>query len=356
MKNNKILCAFLAALLSFSVVSCGNSDDSSEEKSSSSQAETESVTEDNDGESSGSDEKSDDEKTVNIDDYISDKEPAPALWKVTDTDTGNELYMMGTIHVVSENKFSLPDYIMDVYENCDGVAVEYNVNELNRDMNLMQEFLTPMVYTDGTTIKDHLSEETYEKAKAYYQENGMYNSLMDAYVPGFWINQIQALEILNLDNLSSEGVDSTFIKYAENDGKEVVNIETLDIQADAISGYSDELADYVLSDLVDNIDDTEAMAESISELYNLWASGDVDAMAAIDESEMDEIPDDLKDDYDDYQNIMLYDRNKSMADKAEEFLKNGDNYFFMVGSMHFAGDKGVPALLSDMGYTVERVE
>ena len=32
--------------------------------------------------------------------------------------------------------------------------------------------------------------------------------------------------------------------------------------------------------------------------------------------------------------------------------KEGKNYFFMVGSAHYAGDKGVDDLLADMGYTV----
>ena len=44
-----------------------------------------------------------------------------------------------------------------------------------------------------------------------------------------------------------------------------------------------------------------------------------------------------------------------MSPKAEEFIKNGDNYFFMVGAAHFAGDKGVDDILKEKGYTVERV-
>ena len=54
--------------------------------------------------------------------------------------------------------------------------------------------------------------------------------------------------------------------------------------------------------------------------------------------------------------VILYKRNKGMAEKAEEYLKNGDNYFFMVGGAHFAGDKGVDDILKEKGYIVERVD
>ena len=80
---------------------------------------------------------------------------------------------------------------------------------------------------------------------------------------------------------------------------------------------------------------------------------DIDALA--EDADEYELPDELLDDYADYMGVILYDRNRGMAEKAAEFLENGDNYFFMVGSMHFAGDRGVDDLLAEMGYTVERV-
>ena len=46
---------------------------------------------------------------------------------------------------------------------------------------------------------------------------------------------------------------------------------------------------------------------------------------------------------------------KYKKEKQNENIKNGDNVFFMVDRFHFAGDKGIPALLTDMGYTVEKM-
>lgn len=288
-----------------------------------------------------------------INDYITVDTPTPALWKATDPDSGNELYLMGTIHVVSEEKFSLPDYILDVYENSDGVAVEYDVRELE-NMSVLQEMLQYMVYTDGTKISDHISEEAYEAGKTCLRETSMYSSMLDVYMPGFWLNQIESTVMLSLKNLSPDGVDSKLIDMAEKDGKEIVSIETLAIQAGAMVGYTDEYADYCLKSLPEEINDLEGLAESLGQLYDMWASGKIDEMEGLSD-DTSELPEELLDDYAEYNEIMLYRRNEGMADKAAEFLENGDNYFFMVGSLHFAGDRGVDDLLAAKGYTVERL-
>ena len=179
--------------------------------------------------------------------------------------------------------------------------------------------------------------------------------MLDQFSAGFWYNQLSSIMLLRLENLSTEGVDASFVAKANDDGKEVVNIETLDIQVGAVDGYSDELVDYIISETLDDIDEIDDYAEDFGELYNLWAKGDVDPMLEEEMDDVDDLPADLQDDYADYMDVMLYNRNKGMADKASEFLKEGKNYLFMVGSAHYAGDRGVDDLLEEMGYTVEKI-
>ena len=71
--------------------------------------------------------------------------------------------------------------------------------------------------------------------------------------------------------------------------------------------------------------------------------------------DIDEIPEELKGDYDEYKKTMLDDRNKGMADKAEELLKEGKNCLFMVGALHYSEDVGVDNLLEAKGYKVEKI-
>ncbi len=358
MKKGIFIFLLSAVIMTASAVSCGNnsSDKEKPDKNSSADADDKEHEDNADDSDKDSDEdRPSGNETVDINDYITSDQPRPALWKATDPDTGNSIYLMGTIHVVGENTFPLPDYIMDVYDDCDAVAVEYDIDTLENDLSLMQDFLLSMTYSDGTTIEDHLSAETVEKAGELFKDMGMPLSAMKMYQPGFWISQLETSALLKIDNLSNDGVDAAFMQYAKDDGKDIVSIETLDTQVSAMLGYSDDLADYVLSETADTIDDLDSMAGSFGELYNFWADGDIDALMTIEE-EMEQLPKDLRDDYEDYYDIMLFDRNEGMADRAAEFIRNGDNYFFMVGAMHFAGDRGVDDLLEDMGFNVERVK
>ena len=165
--------------------------------------------------------------------------------------------------------------------------------------------------------------------------------------------EIETAAMMKMKNLNEQGVDSVFLSLAQRDGKEIVNVESLDVQTAAMNAPSDELCDFMISQLIDSTEDMASYTESFARQYDLWASGEIDSL---DEADVEnDIPSDLEDDYADYLEVILYDRNKGMAEKADEFLKEGKNYFFMVGAAHFAGKKGVDDLLEEMGYTVERV-
>ncbi len=292
--------------------------------------------------------------TVDIEKYIKTTDINPPLWKVTDTESGNSIYLLGTMHVLPEKSDKYPDQLMEIYKNCDSIAVEYDTVALMEDASAMLEFQQGFIYSDGTTIKDHISEETYKKLTDYFDSVGGYNAMLDQYNTGFFLNQLNSVMLLRLENLKTEGTDTYFMNLAKDDNKEVISIETLDTQVKALSAYSDGLADYLLNDSLDNIDDIEGYAEDISELYELWANGSGDIMFDMD-MDIDEIPEDLKGDYDEYKKTMLDDRNKGMADKAEELLKEGKNCLFMVGALHYSEDVGVDNLLEAKGYKVEKI-
>ena len=56
-----------------------------------------------------------------------------------------------------------------------------------------------------------------------------------------------------------------------------------------------------------------------------------------------------------YNDFILVSRNEGMVNKALEFLKQGKNVFYVVGTAHMLGDIGLVQKLTDAGYTVELV-
>lgn len=277
----------------------------------------------------------------------------PAVWQVTDPESGNSLKMMGTIHIIPDGTSVVPQYVMDIYNECGGVAVEYDVSKIQTDMVVQILYLSYFMLSDGTLITDHLSPETYEAAKAYLTEIGLYNEAFDAYNAAYWSNLVSSGSIMNIEGMKESGVDSYFIELAKADGKDVVSIETLETQMEAITFMTDDLCEYDINSMISL--SAEEMEETFMELYNMWATGDTEAMIAADAEAASEYPENIAADYEAYNQKLLYDRNVGMADKAEEYIKNGDNLFYMVGFLHMSGDDSVIDLLEERGYTVERI-
>jgi uncharacterized protein YbaP (TraB family) len=52
---------------------------------------------------------------------------------------------------------------------------------------------------------------------------------------------------------------------------------------------------------------------------------------------------------------LLHQRNRSMADKVEGYLKTKDTHFVVVGALHLVGDSGIVKLLEARKYKVEQI-
>ncbi len=366
MNKNQVIVAITAAMMSLSFVACSDksNDPSSRESSSETNisestnatgsteesAEVTKVNEENDSDNSVNPYG----ETADINDFIDTTDIVPPLWKVTDPDSGNSIYLLGTIHMLPKDVSDYPSDLMDIYNGCDSIAVEYDITALSTDVNAQMEYLNGMIYKDGSTIKEHISVETYNKAKEYFDSIGAYSEMLDQYTAGYWINQLQTVMLLRLENMNLSGTDTYFISKAKEDGKEIINIEELSMQTEALNAYSDDYADFNISEMIDNINDINDFAESYSELYNMWAKGSGDIPIDM-ETDLEELPDDLKDDYEAYVNIILDDRNQYMAEKASSYIKEDKNCLFMVGTAHYSGTTGVDDLLEKMGYAVEKL-
>ena len=359
----KLILAVAAAALTIPAVACGSSESSGEkssapetsaaaEEDTSAEETTEAVTDEPTSQEQTT-EAASDAVAETMKDLIADEDMSPAMWKATDPATGNHIFLMGTVHVAPKGEITFPDYVNEAYDSCDSIALEYDPRALISDMSTLQEYLTKLIYTDGTTVKEHLSPEAYELAVKNMKDRGIYNSMLDYYHVGFWVTQAGSSSLTDLGSLSVEGIDWKFADRAEKDGKEIINIETIDIQASAVTAISDDYASYMI--LSGNENTAEQIMSQYIDIYNCWATGRVDEMIDIEEPSED-LPDDLLDDYADYMDVILDERNLGMADAAESYIKDGKNCLFMVGALHFSGDTGVDDLLADRGYTVERVD
>lgn len=222
--------------------------------------------------------------------------------------------------------------------------------------------MKPFVYSDGTTIKDHIDKELYDDAVALMTELGIYNFAMDYYKPTFWDSMISSMLADRSKNYKIDnGVDRWFLNKAKKTNKDIIELEDYKKTYADEAALSDKTQELILESVVHGFetdDYVKEYEESIKELFEAWKKGDLTKMEEIlfteaDESEYTE--EEIKC-AEEYNKFIMTDRNAEMVKKALDFLKNGKSVFYVVGEAHMLGDDGLVNKLTEAGYTVELVK
>lgn len=284
----------------------------------------------------------------------------PALWQITGPN-GETMYIMGSIHIGDESMYPFDDRINSALESCDYLAVEYDIvsaDERAEQWTDMESFmyLSQYMYTGGDNIKNHLSAQTYNAAKAYLTQKSFYTAEMDYFVPAFWDNIITSLIIEDTGFNSDIGVDRVLIKLAREVGKEVLEIETEAMQTELVLSFDDIVYDDSISGMIESKDDIKTQ---YAYMIDLWKRGRDDLVDVMSNglSFLYSGPEDgeYAAAYEDYNKRMIADRNVSMAEVAHGYMKEGKKVFFVVGVGHIRGDNGIIKLLEEKGYTANKV-
>lgn len=295
------------------------------------------------------------EESVNYELPDPDKESTvtPLFWKASD-EKGNVIWLLGSIHAGTDDYYPLPEKMLTAFDGADELAVEVDVVALEKDLQLATQALLKVAYTDGTRISDHIDKELYDRAVAYLTKNNMYNAMYDVYKPTMWMSLVTNVVMVETGLDSSIGIDSYFLKYAKNNAKKIVEIESAVAQYTMLGGFSDELQEMLLAEALSGAESGEE-AKALKELAKLWGEGDFEKLQET-LSSTEEVEESEKAIYDEYYNAMYKTRNDLMTKFCTEALKEGRESFVIVGLAHFLGDDGIIKQLEALGYTVELIE
>ena len=342
MKRKKI--SLVTVILSFTLVlcSCGGKSNTDSKDDSSFTTTTESVAPVNPFEQDSSEQ----EKTQS--------DCTPAMWKVTSSD-GNSITCLGSMHAVKDSDYPLPDSIMDEYKKADTVAVEFDLVDFSEDLNKRYSITAKAKFTDGTKLKDVISDEAYKGVCHLAEEYDISADLINELKPWAVQNLFSSLSFDDTELKISKSIDVFFLNSAKKDGKEIYEVESADFQFDMLLGFSDEIYSMIFETY--NNQTKNAMEKENMLLYNAWREGNTDLMEQISETEVqsDTLSEKNQQLYKEYNQVLIYDRNKTMVKKAEKLLSEKKNAFYVVGAGHLIGEKGVISLLEKDGYKVERI-
>lgn len=276
------------------------------------------------------------------------------MWEVTSKDSKGKLYLFGSIHAADDSIYPLPSFVTEAFDKSDYLAVECDIVAFENDFKKQLEMSTSLAYTDGTTIKDHIDEETYDKLKKILSDNDSYLSVYDSMKPAMWISLLDNI-VMKKSGLSSDnGLDANFLNKAKKVKKKILEVESVEFQMAMLNGFSDDTTNLLLKSYTTQTLDEQA--KSLNELYTAWKSGDIDTLYRIGGGSVDaSVSTKEKELYNEYNKQMLTNRNNGMVTKAQQYLSENKKCFYVVGAMHMVGKDGIVEQLKAKGYDVKRV-
>ncbi len=277
------------------------------------------------------------------------------LWKATGN--GNTLYLLGSIHVDRSNVYPFHKQLRDIITSAEEVIFEVNLN----DSEGIAAYAAMQFYSDGTTLKDHISPELYAKVVDAMKTLGVPEEVTATIKPWALATTLQSYAMMDDSTGDSfMAVDVYVNAKAVNENVPIGAVETFQFQGSLFDTLSPEYQEaYLAAGLALFLGGDEAAAEdsamvdetmaSIDTWMSAWKARDAGTFtASFDKEAILASGDEL--------NVKLFkDRDPGMIAAADTYLKNGTGhtYLMVVGAGHMIGGTGIVQGLKDLGYTVE---
>ncbi|MFD1957371.1 TraB/GumN family protein [Paenibacillus thailandensis] len=263
------------------------------------------------------------------------------LWEVKHN--GNTVYLAGSMHIADSSFYPLHPSFEEAFDEADYLGVEVDISNAADPEN--QQLIAELgMYQDGTTLKDHISEETYKKLGAILALNGLDTNALDAYKPWVAETTISTLQSMQAGYESQTGIDLYFLQKAKERNMPVIELESYESQLNMFNSLSPELQESNLNAVLDGYNDID---DNVDLMAELWKSGDDEGLLELTKAMAQN---------EEYYKALLVDRNLAMTDKIVGYLNGTEKaeYLVVVGAAHFLGEDGIVKLLEDKGYTVTR--
>lgn len=272
----------------------------------------------------------------------------PPFFKITDSDSGGTVYLLGTMHVGLPNTV-YPQSVYDALENSETLAVEVDLLALDEDNQRLANAMQILECSDKST-RDMLGDD-YEKVRSFFKEKRLYNAAYERYLPVVWSSTLTNKLAADCGYSPDFGTDRALLSYAKENSIAIHELETVEEQYTINANESEALQVYTLTTSVDT--DWETQKRQTRDLYTKWSKGDLAALEQMLFEE--EPPSELASDYADFYFALYENRQRNMVDYILAELKNGEKTFVAVGALHLAATPDILELLETEGYEIENL-
>lgn len=261
-------------------------------------------------------------------------------------------WLLGTMHVTDPRVLTMPKGAPEANQAADTIIVESDeiLDEKKATMTLLAKPDLTM-FSDGSTISKFLSAEDNARLEAGLKQRGIPLAAVSRMRP-WMIASVVALPPCELARKGSgaQFLDQKLAVDAAKAGKQVKGLETL---ADQLQAMADLPVEFHLKSLIQTLELGDKMKDVVETMTDLYLSGQIGATMPMLKTVSPDA-DDNDGDYAAFEQRIILDRNKVMAEHAAPILAKG-NVFMAVGALHLPGEQGLVELLRRQGFTVTAV-
>ena len=262
------------------------------------------------------------------------------VWTVSDGE--RSVHVGGTIHVLGEDEFPLPEEFGEAYAASDEVVFETDIAALATPATRAR-FARALAYPDGETLADHVEADTLEALERFAAERGVPFGQLLPFRPGLVVSTLTYVELSRL-GLDGQGVDAHFTDRAREDERAIGALESVDEQIGFVASMGEDDPDRLLRH---TLRDLGRLDEMVDTMLGAWRAGDRPRLAR-------ELVEPMREQFPSLYETLLVERNAAWVPRIEAMLETDEVELVLVGAAHLVGEHGVLAALEARGYTVER--
>jgi uncharacterized protein YbaP (TraB family) len=261
------------------------------------------------------------------------------LWRIRKG--GRSSWLYGTLHVGKLDWMFPGATVMRALAGSERIALELDV----LDEAVAQRLSEAVRAGSDEVLPEPLSQRLRAQAE---------RACMPAL--GVLAPELQALTLsimsARVDELDpSYAIDPFFAGLARQLHKPVVSLETPEAQVELLRSASAQERQATIEKTLDELESGRARA-MIRRIADVWANGRLDEL-----QRYEQWCDCAQSDADRrLLRRLLDERNVGLAERIAALHEGGHTVFAAVGSLHMIGAAGLPALLAQRGYEVERIE
>lgn len=259
------------------------------------------------------------------------------LWEIT-TSSGQQSYLLGTMHSDDERITNLPPVIRNAFDIADSFT-----GEVMMDMDTIMIMSQSMYFDDGRQLKDIIGEQRYRLSAEYLQQYDMPEEIVSIMKP--WaVATTLSLPIPE----TGQFLDMMLFNQAVASGKAVYGLESGQEQMSVLDSMSMEEQIAMLDEALENFHRLPAIMERFMSVY---LARDLKGLQVLNDELMSGSDQGVAEHF---ENQLVVKRNHLMAERMLPRLQEG-NAFIAIGALHLPGEEGVLNLLVKKGYRVKAV-